>query len=71
MRTPTLTRLFLTHPRTVGESYVQHMGVAFRMCATMLKLACAAAIHGMIPALHERTVSDQIITMAETLKARR
>ena len=70
--TPNLpTRLFLTHPRAVGESYFRHMAVAFGFAWTLLKLAGAALVHGMVPAWHERTVSDRIMQMGDTLKARR
>lgn len=65
------TRLFLIHPRAVGESYFQHMGVAFGFAWALTKLAFCAAAHGVVPACHQRTVSDQIIKMGEEMQARR
>ncbi len=69
--TPNLpTRLFLTHPRAVGESYLQHMAVAFGFAWLLGKLAVAAALHGLVPAWHEKTVSRAIIDLSEKMKAR-
>lgn len=65
------TRLFLIHPRAVGETYFAHMKVAFGFAWTLAKLAGAAVVHGLVPAWHERTVSDRIIEMGEAMKARR
>ena len=53
-------RVFLDHPRAVGESYVEHAGVAMRVGATMVVAGAACLVHGLVPALFTRTGSDAI-----------
>jgi uncharacterized NAD(P)/FAD-binding protein YdhS len=55
-----LDSLFLRHPRAVGETYGQHMKVAFGVGAqlTLAGLACFA--HGLVPAAFEKTGSNAI-----------
>jgi hypothetical protein len=52
-----LDALFLRHPRSVGESYFEHMKVAFGFAGQLALAAIACAIHGLVPALCERTGS--------------
>jgi hypothetical protein len=52
-----LQRLFLDHPRTVGESYIEHMGVAAGFGWAMLKASGACFVHALVPGLCERTGS--------------
>jgi hypothetical protein len=48
---------FTQHPRTVGESYWQHMGVALWFAGTMLLGAAASLVHAVFPFLCTRTGS--------------
>ncbi|MBF9029655.1 hypothetical protein HKCCE3408_04530 [Rhodobacterales bacterium HKCCE3408] len=52
-----LTRVFLDHPRTVDESYLEHAVFAGRFSARLFVAAFAAAIHAVIPCLFEKTAS--------------
>ena len=49
--------LFLSHPRSVDESYVQHMGFAARFAALLFAAGFAALVHAILPFLFERTAS--------------
>ncbi len=49
--------LFLRHPRTVGENYLEHMIAAFGFAVRLAVAALACAVHGLVPALFERTGS--------------
>ncbi len=62
-----LSRLFADHPREVGESYLEHAGVATRMGWRLAKLSGAAFIHAVVPGLHKTTVSGEIKRMADDL----
>lgn len=53
-------RIFLAHPRAVGETYLEHQGVAFSVAGELLIAGLAAAVHGLVPALFERTGSEAI-----------
>ena len=66
----TFKRLFVDHPREVGESYFLHMSHAFGFGFKLLRLAGAAFIHGVVPGVHKTTVSDEICRTAKTMGAR-
>lgn len=53
-------RLFVQHPRSVDESYIEHMGVASSFGWAMAKASCACFVHAMVPALCEKTGSSII-----------
>lgn len=55
-----LRTLFTEHPRSVGESYFEHMGMAFSFSARMLVAGLACLIHGLFPFLCVKTGSMAI-----------
>lgn len=57
---PMIDRLFLEHPRKVGESYGEHMLFAFRFGLTLLGAGSAAMVHGLLPFLFETTASSTV-----------
>ncbi len=63
----TLARLFVDHPREVGESYLHHAGVAVRTGVRLAGLSGAAFAHAVVPGLHKTTVSTAIKRMADDL----
>ncbi len=65
-----IDRLFLRHPTSVGESYFAHMGVAFRFGGRLLAAGGAAVLHGLVPALCERTASKAVKSLHAELAAR-
>lgn len=65
-----LHRWFLDHPRSVDESYTEHMGVATRFGATMVVGGMACMIHGLVPALFGRTGSQTVMKLYDRMKAR-
>ena len=48
---------FTTHPRSVGESYLEHGAFACRYGAKMTLGGLAAFVHGLFPFLFETTGS--------------
>ena len=62
--------LFLSHPRSVGESYIEHMGVAARFGGTMVLAGIAVLIHALVPALFTRTGSLAIKRLYGEMKRR-
>lgn len=59
----TLDRLFLAHPRTVDESYFEHMRFALGFSSKLLAAGLAALVHAFIPCLFETTASRSIKAM--------
>jgi hypothetical protein len=55
-----IDRLFLAHPRSVGESYIEHFGVASRFGAQMVAGGLACFAHALFPSLFERTGSGMV-----------
>jgi hypothetical protein len=66
-----LDRLFLAHPRTVNESYLEHCGFAFRIGSRLLLAGAAALVHAVVPCLCETTASRIILALNAGIVARR
>lgn len=52
--------IFLRHPRSVGESYLEHQSVALSFAGEMLVAGLACAVHALVPALFTKTASRAI-----------
>jgi hypothetical protein len=55
-----IDRMFLHHPRSVGESYWEHFGVASRFGREMIVGGCKAMVHAVFPNAYETAGSDTI-----------
>lgn len=55
-----LRQWFLAHPRSVGESYSEHFGIAAYFGLTMVAGGLACLVHALLPALFERTGSASV-----------
>jgi hypothetical protein len=55
-----MKQLFTEHPESVGESYTQHMGVAFSFGAKMFVASLACFAHGLFPFLCTKRGSETI-----------
>jgi hypothetical protein len=55
-----LKRLFTEHPDAVGESYVEHMGVALSFAGPLAVAALAALVHAFLPFLCVTTASTTV-----------
>ena len=58
-----IARIFLSHPRTVDESYFEHMLFAGRFAVRLCAAGGAALVHAVIPCLFEKTASRMIAQM--------
>jgi hypothetical protein len=63
-------RLFLSHPKQVGESYFQHQRAALSFALPLLGAGLAAALHAVIPGVCERTAGDIIRKLHQRLEQR-
>ena len=50
-----IKQAFTEHPASVGESYVEHMGMAFGFGGKMVVSGLACLLHGIFPFLFTRT----------------
>jgi hypothetical protein len=55
-----IDRYFRDHPRSVGETYFQHLGTASGFAGTMIVAGVACLIHAFVPGLFVRTGSAAI-----------
>lgn len=65
-----LRRLFLDHPREVGESYGEHFGAAARYGFRLMGAAGAAFVHALVPGLCKTAASSTVRQMAAELDGR-
>lgn len=63
-------RIFVQHPRSVEESYIQHMGFALRFAGQLFGAGLMALVHGIVPCLFEKTASARIAQMHARLQSR-
>ena len=70
-RSGLIDRLLLAHPRTVGETYAEHAGIAGRFGATMVFGGVKCLIHAILPAVFERSASDTVGRLNGELTRRR
>ena len=52
-----IDKIFLKHPRSVGENYFEHMAFAIAFSLRLFTAALACLIHAFIPALFESKAS--------------
>jgi hypothetical protein len=65
-----LDRYFLSHPRSVNESYLQHAGVAAGISVRLFGAAFAALMHALVPCLFVTTASAMIKKLHSEMLAR-
>lgn len=64
-------RLFVDHPRTVGESYFEHMGASFGVARRLLVAGAKCVVHGFVPGLCKTSGSDAIMALHREVSPRR
>lgn len=61
---------FTRHPKAVGETYGEHMGVAWSFGFTLIGAGLACIVHGILPFAFERTGSQAVRRLNERLSSR-
>ena len=57
-------KVFLDHPRSVDETYLEHMLFSGRFSVKLFAAAFCALVHAIIPAAFEKTASRMIAQMS-------
>ncbi|MFT6944054.1 MAG: hypothetical protein ACJAVT_000191 [Yoonia sp.] len=65
-----LAALFLDHPATVHETYLQHMRFAFGFAFWLGTAALAALVHAVIPVLCQTTASRVLMRLHARIESR-
>ncbi len=66
-----IDRLFLEHPRNVGESYGEHLVAAGGFSAKMIGAGIACFVHALIPCLFVRTGSQTVAQLHDEMVVKR
>ena len=66
-----IKRFFIQHPRSVGETYAEHLVMAGGFGASMIGAGLACLIHALIPGLFEKTGSAVIARLHDRMVANR
>ncbi|TMA23878.1 MAG: hypothetical protein E6J87_24715 [Deltaproteobacteria bacterium] len=65
-----LSRSFVEHPRSVGETYPEHFAVALGFGLRLIGAGLACLVHACVPAWFTRTGSTAVRRLACELDAR-
>lgn len=66
-----LRALFTEHPTAVGESYVEHLGVATRFGWRLTRGGLGCMLHGLLPFACKTSGSDTVRDLHAELVAKR
>lgn len=55
-----IQRIFLAHPASVNETYVEHLRSAASFGTRMIAGGLACLVHGLVPCCFERTGSNRV-----------
>lgn len=66
--TKTFDRWFLAHPRSVNQSYFQHLWFAAKFGGKLLLTGMACIIHGLFPCLCTKTASNRLPKLQEEIQ---
>ncbi len=66
-----MMKLFTEHPATVGETYFEHMGVAFGFGGRLMLSGIACLLHGIFPFLFVKTGSEAVDELHERMLTHR
>jgi hypothetical protein len=62
--------LMTRHPKSVGESYGEHLGVAWSFGMEMIGSGLACLLHGLLPFMFERTGSRSVEKLHARMRRR-
>lgn len=65
-----ITKLFLDHPRSVGETYGEHLRFALGFSGVLFAAGLAALAHAVIPCCFEKTASAAVARLHERTRSR-
>jgi hypothetical protein len=64
-------QLFIEHPKSVNETYIQHFFTAMSFSMKLLKAAIACFIHALVPGLCIKTGSKAITELYVKMRSSR
>ncbi len=65
------SRLFIDHPKTVGESYFEHMAASMTVAGRLALASSKCVVHAFVPGLCKTAGSDAILKLHSEVLPRR
>jgi hypothetical protein len=65
-----VNRAFTTHPKSIGETYLQHLWFTTRMSLRLIATGLALLLHGLFPFLFTGTASREFDAIYNIMKNR-
>lgn len=56
-------KLFIDHPRAIGETYTQHAATALSFGARMVTGGLACMVHAIVPGVFVKTASRTVVQL--------
>ena len=66
-----MNNIFTKHPKSVGETYLQHLYHAMSFSCLLFSLSLKALVHALFPFCYETAVSDKVKLLSEGMQKRR
>jgi hypothetical protein len=65
-----ITKTFLEHPHSAGETYLQHLAFCVRKGVSLVVTGLLLIYHGLVPRYHQTTASERVFKLYEIFKTR-
>jgi len=59
--------VFLAHPKSINETYLQHLGYTVKKAFLLIKTTVALMLHGLFPCIFETYARDKILEFSDEL----
>jgi hypothetical protein len=66
-----IAKLFIDHPRSLGETYTQHARTAWSFGARMVAGGLACMVHAIVPGLFVKTASRTVVQLDAEMRGRK
>ncbi|MBY0342847.1 MAG: hypothetical protein K2Q29_03215, partial [Sphingomonadales bacterium] len=65
-----IAKLFIDHPRAIGETYSQHARTAFSFGWRMTVGGLACMVHAIVPGIFVKTASRTVVQLDAEMRGR-
>lgn len=65
-----IAKLFIDHPRAIGETYTQHARTAFSFGWRMAVGGLACMVHAIVPGIFVKTASRTVVQLDAEMRGR-
>jgi len=66
-----MNNIFTKHPKSVGETYLQHLYHAMSFSCLLFSLSLKALVHAVLPFCYETAVSNKIKSLSDEMQKRK